>query len=440
MTYPRVLLLGSGFVSKPLARYLLAHGIGLTVVSPFVDKAQELIGDHPFGEAHYWTSDDREGLDVLVHNHDVIISLLPAPLHPMVARRCIDHRKDLVTTSYVSPEMRGLNSKAKQAGVLFLNELGVDPGLDHMSAMTIIDDIKDRGGEITSFRSYCGGLPSPDSNDNPWGYKFSWSPLGVLRAGTNAACYRKAGELVYLAPEHIFHDVHHLDNDGMGKLEAYPNRDAVKYSSLYRLPNVQSMFRGTLRYKGWSQTMRRVGELGLLNLSPRADLPGLTWPQLMSELVHCPESRLRELVAENLWLEQDHPTMEKLEWLGVFSDLPVDERSTSVAEALSYLMQQKMVYGETDRDMIVMHHVLEADFGDHQERITSTMVDHGERGGDSSMARTVSLPAAIAVRMVLEGKVKLTGVHIPTTRELYAPILEELATLGIALEEQVTRM
>lgn len=441
MSHPRALLLGSGLVSKPLIRYLLINEIKLTVVTPLLDKAVSLINGHPLGTARYWTSDDRSELDRLISTHDLAISLLPAPMHPMVARRCLVHGKPMVTTSYVSPEMRGLKSKAKEAGVVFLNEVGVDPGIDHMSAMRVINRVKGQGGRVTSFRSYCGGLPAPASNDNPWGYKFSWSPLGVLRAGTSSARYRKAGELLNLSPEHLFLDTHGLHFDGVGDLEAYPNRDSIKYGELYGLPNATSMFRGTLRYPGWCKTMRRVGELGLLNLSSRHDLHELTWSQLMAELVGCPEENLKDRVASHLWLMPEDPTMQKLEWLGVFSDTPVDETSTSVAEALSNLMQSRMTYGDSDQDMIVMHHAFVADYDDRLERITSTMITHGVPGGDSSMARTVGLPAAIASRLLLQGRLKLPGgVYRPLTPDIYNPILDELEVQGIGLKEEIFEM
>ena len=441
MSHPRALLLGSGLVSKPLIRYLLEHDIRLTVVTPLLDKAVSLIDGHPLGTARYWTADDRDELDRLINTHDLAISLLPAPMHPMVARHCLRYGKPLVTTSYVSPQMQRLDAKARDAGVVFLNELGVDPGIDHMSAMRVINRIKEEGGVVRCFRSYCGGLPSPTFNDNPWGYKFSWSPLGVLRAGTASARYRKAGELINLSPEHLFLDTHMLWFDGVGELEAYPNRDSIKYSELYGLSNATSMFRGTLRYPGWCKTMRRVGELGLLDMSQRPDLPGLTWAQLMSELVSCPECDLQARVADHLWLMPDDPTMRKLEWLGVFSDTPVDEQSTSLAEALSNLMLTRMIYGEKDQDMIVMHHAFTAQYDRGLERTTATMITYGEPGGDSSMARTVGLPAAIAARLVLQGELKLTGgVHRPLTPEIYNPILDELETLGIKLKETTHEM
>jgi saccharopine dehydrogenase-like NADP-dependent oxidoreductase len=438
----KALLLGAGLVSRPLVRYLLDHGVQVTIASRTKSKADRLLDGHKLGKAEAWTVDDLGRLEALVADHDLAISLLPATMHTVVAQTCIKHRRHMVTTSYVSKEMNDLDEAARKADVLLINELGVDPGIDHMSAMKIVHAVQNNGGRVASFRSYCGGIPAPESNDNPWGYKFSWSPMAVLRAGTNAALYLKNGAPVEIAPRYLFMDVHHLDIEGVGRLESYPNRDSMSYISLYGLEGIDTMFRGTLRYPGWSDTLRRVGELGLLDLSERGGLGNKTWPELLAELIGAPDTnRIKERVAARLWLPVDAPTIQKLDWLGLFSPAAkLGKDKASVAELLSMVMQDRMMYAEGEKDMIVMHHDFVADYGSRMERITSSLVDFGIPGGDSSMARTVSLPAAIATRMVLDGTITDRGVHIPVKPEIYNPILDELATLDISLKERTFQL
>ena len=435
----KALLLGAGLVARPLVRYLLDKGIELTIASRTKSKADRLLDGHPRGTSQAWTVDDLAGLEKLVAAHDVAISLLPATMHVVVADNCVKHRKHMVTTSYVSPEMKALDKQARDADVLLINELGVDPGIDHMSAMKNIHTVQGAGGKIASFRSYCGGLPSPDDNNNPWGYKFSWSPMAVLRAGTNSGRYLKNGVEVEIPPEKLFWDTHAVDIDGVGRLESYPNRDSMGYIELYGLRGIRTMFRGTLRYPGWSETLRRLGELGLLNLTPR-DLSGFSsWAALMANLVGATTTKnLRQRVAAHLWIPADAPTLDKLAWLGVLDEGRAVGEADSVTEALSAIMQEKMPYADGEKDMIAMHHDFVAEYPDRAEHITSTLVDFGIPRGDSSMARTVSLPAAIATRMVLDGTITARGVHIPVMPGIYNPILDELHTLDIALKEQTT--
>lgn len=435
----RVLLLGAGFVARPMVSYLLEKGVKLTIASNTVKRAEAMIAEHPGGAVLDWSADDTVGLDAMVARHDLVISLLPAPMHPMVAEACLTHGKHLVTTSYVSPEMKAMGPRAERAGVILLNELGADPGVDHMSAMKLINSVKDRGGQVTSFRSYCGGIPAPDANNNPWGYKLSWSPLAALRAAKSSAHYLKNGRNVEIEAAHLFKTRHQLHFPEVGMLESYPNRDSLGYQDLYGLEGIPTMFRGTLRYPGWSETMMRVVELGLLNDSPRDDLASLSWAELMARLVGAPDAtRIKERVASFLWLCPEDPTIQKLEWMGLFSDRKLPAGTGSVIEGLAAEMQDKMMYAEGERDMIVMYHEFNADFGDHRECLTSYLIEYGIPGGDSIMARMVSLPPAIAARMILEGTIMARGVHIPVIPAIYEPVMAELATFGIEMKEKTT--
>ena len=282
-----VLVLGAGLVAGPLVRYLLIDaGYRVTVASRTVAKARALVGDHPLGRAiAFDISSDGARLDELVAGADLAVSLLPYTYHPRVAEHCVRHGCHLVTTSYVSDAMRALDTPAQEAGVLLLNEIGVDPGIDHMSAMCIIDGVHDAGGEIHSFRSFCGGLPAPDANDNPLGYKFSWSPRGVVLAGRNEGRYKDKGEIVEVANERLFATHHVTWIEDLGDLEAYPNRDSLPYIDLYGIPETHTMLRSTLRNLGWCDCMQKLNALGFFGLEHRPDLPGSTFREVMARLI-----------------------------------------------------------------------------------------------------------------------------------------------------------
>jgi len=383
---------------------------------------------------------DTEKLARLVAAHDLSISLLPAPLHPVVADLCVKQRKHMVTTSYVSPAMKKLDNAAKKAGVLLLNEIGVDPGIDHMSAMRVIHDVRRRGGKVTHFKSYCGGLPAPDANNNPWGYKFSWSPRAVCTAGKNSARYRLEGKLVEIPGPGLFLDRNHgMKIDGIGELEAYPNRDSLGYIEIYDLEGIKTMFRGTFRYPGWCETLKAVVDLGLLDETPTTYPQGTTYAQYLGRFLAKKTGNLRKNVAGQLKLDEKSHVLDRFEWLGLFSDEPIaiTGEETTPLDILAKRMEQKMPYAPGERDMIVMCHHFVAEFPKApSERITSTLIDFGQPHGDTSMARTVSLPAAVAARMVLEGKIKKTGVHIPVDPAIYNPVLDELAAMNIKFVER----
>ena len=340
-------------------------------------------------------------------------------MHALPARVCVEARTHLVTASYVSDAMRDLDRPATAAGVLLLNEVGLDPGIDHISAMALIDRIRSAGGEVTEFSSYCGGLPAVADNNNPWGYKFSWSPAAVLRALDASARYRFQGKEVDVSADELLEDVRELTVDGVGQLESYPNRDSLEYGPLYGLEGAQTLFRGTLRYPGWAETLSAVRRMGLLQ--DRA-ARGTTWAG--------------ETAGQHEQLSQ--PVAERLAWLGLFDEQPLSQPQ-SVVGSLVDLMKEKLAYAEGERDLVVMRHDLAARYEDRDERISATLVTEGEAGGDTAMARTVGIPVGIATRLVLEDRVGARGVAIPTTPELYQPILAELAACGIELVEQVHR-
>jgi saccharopine dehydrogenase (NADP+, L-glutamate forming)/spermidine synthase len=439
----KVLVLGAGLVSRPLVRYLLDQpDFNVTVASRTVSKAEKLIDGHPKGTALPLLADNEEKLNKLVSEHDLSISLLPAPLHPVVAKMCIKHKKQMVTTSYVSPAMKALDGPAKNAGVMLLNEIGVDPGIDHMSAMRIIDDVRKRGGEVVSFKSYCGGLPAPDCNDNPFGYKFSWSPRAVCTAGKNSGQFRENGKQVDVPGPELFTCTHTRNIEGIGELEAYPNRDSLSYIEVYGLEGIQTMFRGTFRYPGWCETLKKIVDLGLLDETPVTYPKGTTYAQYTARFLKAPPSgNIRKDVAARLDLPESSPILDRLEWLGLFSDeeIAITGEETTALDILAARMGEKMPYKPGERDMIVLCHYFVARFPNApDESITSTLIDFGRPGGDSSMARTVSLPAAVGAKLILTGKVMIPGVHIPVIPEIYNPVLDELATMDIKCIEKTT--
>jgi saccharopine dehydrogenase (NADP+, L-glutamate forming) len=439
----RVLVLGAGLVTGPMVKYLLDAGYHVTVASRTASKAQALVGDHPNGKAIAFDI-EHDGDDValtdLVSQADLAVSLLPYMYHVKVAKACLAQGKPMVTTSYVSAAMRELDTGAKEAGLIVLNEVGLDPGIDHMSAMQIIHRVQEAGGHIDGFMSYCGGLPAPEANDNPFGYKFSWSPRGVLLAARNAGHYLRNGYEVNVASRELFTHYWMLDVAGLGQFEAFPNRDAVPYRDLYGIGDAATMYRGTLRYADWCATMDKVVALGFLDEQERS-VQGVTYAQFMRQLVGAQEaSDARAAVAAQVSISPDSDFIQKLDWLGLFADRPIQSPTGKISplDLLTGAMLERMQYRPEERDLVLLVHHFDASYPDERkEHITSTLVAYGEPGGYSAMARTVSLPAAIAVNLILRGAIATSGVHIPVIPELYEPILAGLRDLGIEFVEQV---
>ena len=431
-----VLVLGAGMVAKPLVDYLLAQPeLRVAMASRTVAKAEALVAGHERGVARPLNVQDEEKLDADVAAADLVISFVPYIYHVAIAERCLAHGKPLVTTSYVSDEMRVLDGRARDAGVLLLNEIGLDPGIDHMSAMRIIHDAQGRGGRVVSFKSYCGGLPAPEADTNPWGYKFSWSPRAVIMASRNAARYLEEGHIVEVPREELFADCRVVDVPGAGEFERYPNRDSLPYIETYGLAGVETMFRGTLRNAGWCETWLALSRLGFLG-DAQQNCGGLTYGEFSARVLGVDAADVRSAFAARAGVAEDSPVVGRLEWLGFFSDEPVPQAEAAPMDVLAERLAERCPYGEGERDMIVLHHDFDVDYGGRGEHVTSTLVDFGIPGGDSAMSRTVSLPAAIAARLILEGKIALTGVQIPVVPEIYEPVLAELERFGITCVER----
>jgi saccharopine dehydrogenase-like NADP-dependent oxidoreductase len=434
----KVLVLGAGLVARPLVNYLLGQpDFSVVVADVEAGRAARLVGGHPRGTAEVLDIADRAALASAIGRCDLAVSMVPYTYHPVVAELAIEQGKHVVTASYVSPAMRALDARAKEKGVVLLNELGLDPGIDHMEAMRVIHEVHDGGGSLIAFTSYCGGLPAPEANTNPFGYKFSWSPRGVLLASKNSAKFLKDGRVVTIPAEDLFARPEIIGIPGLGDFEGYPNRDSVGYREIYGIPEAQTVFRGTLRWPGWCETVRKMVELGLLDDAPK-DRAGMSFHGLMRELAGAPVGAdARPAVASRLGLEPGSAVMGRLEWLGLFEETPLPVARASALDNVTALMIDRLSYRAGERDMIVLQHEFLARTGSGRtERIVSTLIDYGVPGGDSSMSRTVGLPAAIGARLVLEGRIALTGVQVPVHPEIYGPILEELATLGVRFEEK----
>jgi len=433
-----VLVLGAGMVSRPMIRYLLDQpDFFVTMASRTVSKAEKIIDGHSDGKAIALDVSDEKLLEKLVSESDLAVSLLPYPFHVKVAKLCIKYKKQMVTTSYVSDEMKALDNDAKNAGILILNECGLDPGIDHMSAMRIIHDVEEKGGKVVSFRSTTGALPSHEANNNPFGYKFSWAPRGVLLASKNPSKWLQDGKVVSYPGEQLFENYSIQDVPGVGSFENYPNRNSAPYKDIYGLKDAHTVYRGTFRMTGWCETMRKIVALGWLSEEPSKGFSGKTYGDLTRHLIGASSGEyIVKATAKYLDLETYSTVIKRLEWLGLFSDIALPTECNNPLDYLNVLTLDKMILGDNERDMIVMHHEFIAEYSDKKEYITSTLLDYGIPNGDSSIARTVALPAAIAVKMILHDEINITGVHIPVISEIYNPILDELEKLKIKFEEK----
>jgi saccharopine dehydrogenase-like NADP-dependent oxidoreductase len=431
------LILGAGLVARPLVRYLLDQpDFRVEVASRTVSKAVKLVNGHPRGVAKELNLKSDEGLKNEVMNADLVISMVPYAFHPKVAELCIAYKKQMVTTSYVSEAMKKLDADARKAGIIILNELGLDPGIDHMEAMRVIHEIHDKGGKVDGFISFCTGLPAAEANTNPFGYKFSWSPTGVLLAGKNSARYLEAGKEVFIPAEKLFESYSLRTIEGLGTFEGYPNRNSLPYIDLYGVPETKTMLRGTLRNIGWCETIRTMVRLNLLDQDEK-DWKGMTFADFLRKQMATRAKDVKKAVSERLGLHPGLAIFRRFDWLGLFSDEPLPLERGSALDIMSARMTAKMAYLPGERDMICLQHEFYASYPKAgREKIYSTLIDYGIPGGDSSMSRTVGLPPAIGTRLILEGKIKETGVHIPVTPEIYLPILAELKNLKIAFKEK----
>jgi len=433
----KVLILGAGLVAQPIVRYLLEQGVKVTVASNTPDRAELMIAGHKNGSNINWSVEDKPSLDKMIQEHDIVVSLLPYVFHMLVAEYALKYKKNMVTASYVKPEMKALDAEAKKAGIIILNELGLDPGIDHMSAMRIIDNVHSKGGKIKEFYSLCGALPAPEAANNPFKYKFSWSPKGVVMAGNNDAKFLKLGKTVETDTKFLFRNPFVVDFPEVGKLEVYPNRDSIEYLDIYGIPEAETMFRGTFRFTGWCETIDAMKQLNLISYD-KMELEGKTYAGFIAKLINENDSTdIKAKVKKYLGSNCTDYALDTMEWLGLFDNKPMNRKEDSPFEITSDLMIEKMQLGLRERDMVVMQHTFLAEYPDgKKEVIRSRMLDFGTLETDTAIARTVALPAAMGVMMILENKINVKGVFRPVIPEIYNPILDQLETMNIKMIEE----
>lgn len=436
-----ILVIGAGRSSSALISYLLrngdAYGWKIRVGDVSLQNAKERVGGHERGTAFQFDINNQQQREQEIVHADLVVSMLPATMHGQVAKDCVRLGKHLVTASYVSDTMRELDAEAKSKNVILLNEIGLDPGIDHMSAMQIIDDIEAKGGTLNAFYSYCGGLVAPESNDNPWGYKFSWNPRNVILAGQgDPAKYIEHGEYKELPYERLFAEAREIEVKDCGKFDAYANRDSLSYRGVYGLENIPTMLRGTLRARGFCKAWDILIKLGWTNDAEQKLDGKKTYGQFTDLLLVEKDGNLKDRAARQVGVSTNDPAFQMVEWTGIFSDLVIPLEKGTPAQVLQELLERKWKLRPGDKDMIVMQHVFEYALNGFEKKITSSLVVKGEDEIHTAMAKTVGLPAAIAVKLILTGQYKADGVVVPVKKELYEPILAELSELGIVFKEE----
>lgn len=433
----KVLVLGAGMVSRPLVSWLLDRGHILTVADVDKEKIISIIGNHPNALAVSLDANNDEELDMLVAQHDVVVSLLPFAIHPKVAKHCIRYKKSLVTSSYQSQAMLDMKPLIEESGIIVLNEMGLDPGIDHMSGKRIIDRVHARQGRVLSFYSICGALTAPEALDNPLAYKFTWSPKGVMAASLNNAQYLDKGEVISVNSEQLFSNPFKIELPEIGLLNVYPNRDSLSYREDYNLEEVNTLLRGTIRFPGWCETIDAMKKLGLLDTRTE-NMEHLSYINLIERKTGSSDLPVERQLAGFLNVEEQSAAIKSLNWLGFFSNELIGHADDSPFNITCDLMFNKMMLKDKERDMIIIQHELLVHYpDDHEERILSRLVEYGNPETDTAIARTVALPAAIAADMILNGEIKATGLLRPFSAEIYEPVLRKLEEEGIILSEEV---
>ncbi|KAI7861964.1 saccharopine dehydrogenase [Spinellus fusiger] len=450
MVEKRVLLLGSGFVAAPCVEYILRQPENrLTIASRRLENAQALALQFTKNvTAVSCDINNEQAIEELVAQHDVVISLIPYIHHTKVIRAAIKYKKHVVTTSYVSPAMMEYDQAAKDAGIVVMNEIGLDPGIDHLYAVRTIDEVHKEGGKLLEFISYCGGLPAPEDSNNPFGYKFSWSARGVLLALKNTAKYLENGKIVQVSGTALMDSAKLLNTGYPGyAFVGYGNRDSTLYDTRYAIPEATTIIRGTIRYDGFPQFVKALVLLGFLEEEEQPYLAvsaaDITWRDVLANVTGASdtsEQTLTDAIIAKCALENNprkSHILDGMKWVGFFSSTKVHRRG-NLLDTFCATLEEKMQYEEGERDLVFLQHRFEIELkdGSRQTR-TSTLVEYGTPGGFSAMAKTVGVPCGIAVQLILEGKLKTTGVLAPTTAEINDPIIERIEQEGIGMVEVV---
>ncbi len=435
----KILIIGAGKSTSYLIKYLLdkseSENLHIILGDVSAQSARKLIGNHPNAQAIMLDVFNKQSRQEAIENADIVISMLPARYHIEVAKDCIAYNKNMVTASYVSPEMEDLDKAAKSKGLIFMNEIGVDPGLDHMSAMKEIDGIRAKGGKMILFESFTGGLVAPESDNNLWNYKFTWNPRNVVVAGQGgAAKFLQEGTYKYIPYNRLFRRTEFLEVDGFGRFEVYANRDSLKYQSVYGLDKVRTLYRGTMRRVGFSRAWNMFVQLGMTDDSYTIDdSENMSYRDFVNAfLPYSPTDSVELKFRHQLGIEQDDLIWDKLLELDIFNPHKMIElQKATPAEMLQKILIDSWTLADEDKDMIVMYHKFGYELNGKKHQIDSTMVTLGKDQTYTAMAKTVGLPVAIAALAILNGKIKTPGVQIPITKEVYEPILKELEDYDI---------
>ena len=439
-----ILVVGSGKSSSYLIKYLLdksdSENLFITVGDLKMEVAKKLINNHSNAKAILLNVFDEVSRANAIKQADIVVSMLPAHCHIEVAKDCIRFKKNMVTASYVSPEMQALNEDAKANGIILMNEIGVDPGIDHMSAMKVLDGIRDKGGNIILFESFTGGLVAPESDDNLWNYKFTWNPRNVVTAGQGGtAKFLQEGTYKYIPYNRLFRRTEFLDIEGFGRFEVYANRDSLKYQSVYGLNHVKTLYRGTMRRVGFSRAWNIFVTLGMTDDSYTIDdSENMSYRDFVNAfLPYSPSDSVELKLRHALKIDQDDIVWDKLIELDIFNaDKRVELKKATPAQILQKILMDSWTLCENDKDMIVMYHKFGYELHGNKYQIDANMVVLGEDQTYTAMAKTVGLPVAIATLGILNGKITSVGIQIPITKEVYQPILNELKDFGIIFNEK----
>ncbi len=441
-----ILIIGAGRSATSLISYLLDKSdeeeLFITIGDLSIQAAQKFTANHPNARGILLDVFNESQRREAISNSDLVISMLPARFHFEVATDCLEFAKHLVTASYVSDQMQSLNSKAKAKGLVFMNEIGLDPGIDHMSAMKIIDRIRESGGKIILFESFTGGLIAPESDTNLWNYKFTWNPRNVVLAGQGGTAeFIQEGKYKYIPYHRLFRRTEFIEIDGHGKFEVYANRNSLKYQSIYELDDVLTLYRGTIRRVGFSRSWNMFVQLGMTDDSYTIpDSENLSYQDYINLfLPYSTTDSVALKLRHTLKIDQDDLMWDKLLDLDIFNkEKKIGISNATPAMALQKILMDKWSLAEDDKDMIVMYHKIGYDLGGKQYQIDSSMVAMGDDQTYTAMAKTVGLPVAIAAIKILNEEITTPGVQIPLSKEVYEPILKELENFGIEFKEKET--
>jgi saccharopine dehydrogenase-like NADP-dependent oxidoreductase len=435
----KILIIGAGRSTSSLIAYLIKHASANNWQITVADNDINLALSKTKGSGAKAVAFDVNNVserENLIKANDLVISMLPAFMHGEVARDCLKFGKHIATASYVSNDMKELDSEAKKKGLLLLNECGLDPGIDHASAMKIIHELKDKGAEIASFKSYCGGLVAPESNDNPWGYKFSWNPRNVILAGQGTAQFIENGKLKFIPYNRLFTQIDTISVDGYGSFDAYANRDSIGYKEPYGLNSIQTLLRGTLRQVGYCKAWNVFVKLGLTDDGYKIrEADKMTYTELLGSFLPEGAAPVKERLKKFMGDEWDPDVESKMDYLDLFGNKKIKLKEGSPAQLLQDLLEEKWKLKHGDKDMIVMQHLFEYTINGKAHKLTSSLVVTGDDEEHTAMAKTVGLPLAITVKNFLTGKFKLHGVQIPIVPEIYEPLLKELEEFNIIFKE-----